>query len=145
MSYTYDELQKIKTKLEKDFSKKKAEILNSSFGSLRSRILKARNTIEDLVYVKAKLLKYTLDNNEVDTKGHENIFRLALLIDLNKTILNIQTTEFFHPIKPSRRAKLNIMKEVQREIDQIKEKRNEFNCKKVEDDKIKEILDRLHK
>ena len=145
MSYTYDELQKIKTKLEKDFSKKKAEILNSSFGNLRSRILKARNTIEDLVYVKAKLLKYTLDNNEVDTKGHENIFRLALLIDLNKTILNIQTTEFFHPIKPSRRAKLNIMKEVQREIDQIKEKRNEFNCKKVEDDKIKEILDRLHK
>ena len=145
MSYTYDELQKIKVKLEKDFSKKKAEILNSSFGSLRSRILKARNTIEDLVYVKAALLKYTLDNNEVDTKGHENIFRLALLIDLNKTILNIQTTEFFHPIKPSRRAKLNMMKEVQREIDQIKEKRNEFNCKKVEDDKIKEILDRLHK
>lgn len=144
MSYTYDELQKIKTKLEKDFSKKKAEILNSSFGSLRSRILKARNTIEDLVYVKAKLLKYTLDNNEVDTKGHENIFRLALLIDLNKTILNVQTTEFFHPTKPSRRTKLNIMKEVQREIDQIKEKRNEFNCKKVEDDKIKEILDRLH-
>ena len=38
-----------------------------------------------------------------------------------------------------------MMKEVQREIDQIKEKRNEFNCKKVEDDKIKEILDRLHK
>ena len=145
MSYTYDELQKIKVKLEKDFSKKKAEILNSSFGNLRSRIFKARNTIEDLVYVKAKLLKYTLDNNEVDTKGHENIFRLALLIDLNKTILNIQTTEFFHPIKPSRRAKLNIMKKVQREIDQIKEKRNEFNCKKVEDDKIKEILDRLHK
>lgn len=145
MSYTYDELQKIKTKLEKDFSKKKAEILNSSFGNLRSRILKARNTIEDLVYVKAKLLKYTLDNNEVDTKGHENIFRLALLIDLNKTILNVQTTEFLHPTKPSRRAKLNIMKEVQREIDQIKEKRNEFNCKKVEDDKIKEILDRLHK
>lgn len=144
MSYTYDELQKIKTKLEKDFSKKKAEILNSSFGNLRSRILKARNTIEDLVYVKAKLLKYTLDNNEVDTKGHENIFRLALLIDLNKTILNVQTTEFLHPTKPSRRAKLNIMKEVQREIDQIKEKRNEFNCKKVEDDKIKEILDRLH-
>lgn len=69
MSYTYDELQKIKVKLEKDFSKKKAEILNSSFGSLRSRILKARNTIEDLVYVKAKLLKYTLDNNEVDTKA----------------------------------------------------------------------------
>ena len=145
MSYTYDELQKIKTKLEKDFGKKKAEILNSSFGNLRSRILKARNTIEDLVYVKAKLLKYTLDNNEVDTKGHENIFRLALLIDLNKTILNVQTTEFFHPTKPSRRAKLNIMKEVQREIDQIKEKRNEFNCKKIEDDKIKEILDRLHK
>lgn len=145
MSYTYDELQKIKVKLEKDFGKKKAEILNSSFGSLRSRILKARNTIEDLVYVKAKLLKYTLDNNEVDTKGHENIFRLALLIDLNKTILNVQTTEFFHPTKPSRRAKLNMMKEVQREIDQIKEKRNEFNCKKVEDDKIKEILDRLHK
>ena len=145
MSYTYDELQKIKTKLEKDFSKKKTEILNSSFGTLRSRILKARNTIEDLVYVKAKLLKYTLDNNEVDTKGHENIFRLALLIDLNKTILNVQTTEFLHPTKPSRRAKLNIMKEVQREIDQIKEKRNEFNCKKVEDDKIKEILDRLHK
>lgn len=144
MSYTYDELQKIKVKLEKDFSKKKAEILNSSFGSLRSRILKARNTIEDLVYVKAKLLKYTLDQ-EVDTKGHENIFRLALLIDLNKTILNVQTTEFFHPTKPSRRAKLNMMKEVQREIDQIKEKRNEFNCKKVEDDKIKEILDRLRK
>lgn len=42
MSYTYEELQKIKTKLEKDFSKKKAEILNSSFGNLRSRILKAR-------------------------------------------------------------------------------------------------------
>lgn len=144
MSYTYDELQKIKVKLEKDFSKKKAEIINSSFGSLRSRISKARNTIEDLVYVKAKLLKYTLDNNKVNTKGHENIFRLALLIDLNKTILNVQTTEFLHPTKPSRRAKLNMMKEVQREIDQIKEKRNEFNCKKVEDDKIKEILDRLH-
>lgn len=144
MSYTYDELQKIKIRLEKDFSKKKAEILNSSFGSLRPRILKARETIEDLVYVKAALLKYTLDA-EVDTKGHENIFRLALLIDLNKAILNIQTTEFFHPTKPSRRAKISMMREVQGEIDQIKEKRNEFNCKKVEDDKIKEILDRLHK
>lgn len=135
----YESLQKLKKEIEERLKVKELEVLKSTKAWFTYNIEQAEKIIQDLVDVKKELLKYTLDEDSIDLRNHEIIYKLAELIKLNKTIKNVKTGSWYSISSVTKSTKNCEIERIQEKIDKMKKIRNEYNEKSISSEKIEKI------